>query len=251
MKVHLEADYKSYTAFNPVYSLDGHLLSVELLTHFSHSTANVAIPQELMLPQLCDEQRITLLQTQINSIEKHHAFFSEQGVRVTLKIDDITAQAILASDFLKFRLDGLPWLELEIDESFPNLKLGKDNPGLMALSERFELSLADYGSGKAPSKAVYDDLFSRIKLDKGFIKDHINRRTFTPIITTVLSHIKPHCQQIIVQGVDDLHGLEKVCCCSFDGIQSSLFSPVPEEALGSLILPPKELAGSVPLITPG
>ncbi|WP_147197279.1 EAL domain-containing protein [Pantoea sp. MBD-2R] len=245
MKIHLEADYKSYTAFNPVYSFDGHLLSVELLTHFSHSTANVAIPQELLLPQLSCEQRMTLLQSQINSIQKHHAFFSEQGVKVTLKIDEISTKAILESDFLKYKLDGLSWLELEINESFPDLKLGKDHPGLMALSERFDLSLANYGSGKAPSKAVYDDLFFRIKLDKGFIQHHINRLTFRPLISTVLDHIKPHCQQIIVQGIDDISGLEKISDYAFDGIQSALFSPVTEEALPSLIHPPKVLTGEL------
>ncbi len=245
MKIHLDADYKSYTAFNPVYSLDGQLIAVELLTHFSHSTANVAIPQELLLPQFSRAQRITLLQSQINSIEKHHAFFSEQGVKVSLNIDEVTARAILESDFLKYRLDGLSWLELEINESFPNLKLGKDNPALMALSERFDLSLANYGSGKAPSKAVYDDLFSRIKLDKGFIKHHINRLTFRPIISTVLDHIKPHCQQIIIQGVDDISGLEKISDCAFDGIQSALFSPVTEDDLSSLIHPPKVLTGEL------
>lgn len=243
MKIHLEADYKSYTAFYPVYSFDGLLIAVELLTHFSHTTANVAMPQEMLLPQMDSEQRILLLQSQIASIEKHHDFFRQQGVKVTLKIDDITSQAILDSDFLAKKLDALEWLELEINESFPNLKLGKDHPELMALSERFDLSLENYGSGKAPSKAVYDDLFYRIKLDKGFIKHNINKLSFKPFISTVLDHIKPHCHQIIVQGIDDLSGLEKISHFQFDGIQSALFSPVGEDALSTLIHPPKELQG--------
>lgn len=245
MEIHFESDYKSYTAFNPAYSFDGHLLSVELLTHFTHSTSNVAISQELFLPQLSREQRISLLQSQINSIQKHHDFFSEQGVKVTLKIDEISTSAILESDFLKYKLDGLSWLELEINESFPDLKLGKEHPDLMALSERFNLSLANYGSGRAPSKAVYDNLFFRIKLDKGLIQHHINRLTFRPLISTVLDHIKPHCQQIIVQGIDDISGLEKISDYAFDGIQSSLFPPVTEEALSSLIHPPGVLNGEL------
>lgn len=244
MKIHLEADYKSYTAFYPVYSFDGLLIAVELLTHFSHTTANVAIPQEMVLPQMDSDQRILLLQSQINSIEKHHDFFRQQGVKVTLKIDEITSQAILESDILTRKLESLEWLELEINESYPGLKLGKDHPGLMALSQRFDLSLENYGAGKAPSKAVYDDLFYRIKLDRGFIKHNINRLSFRPFISTVLEHIKPHCQQIIVQGIDDLPGLEKISQYEFDGIQSSLFSPVGEDALSSLILPPKELVGN-------
>jgi EAL domain-containing protein (putative c-di-GMP-specific phosphodiesterase class I) len=243
MKIHLEADYKSYTAFYPVYRLDGHLIAVELLTHFSHTTANVAMPQEMLLPQMDKEQRILLLQSQIKSIEKHHDFFRQQGVRVTLKIDEVISKAILESEFLARKLEALEWLELEINESFPDFKLGKDHPELVALSERFSLSLENYGSGKAPSKAVYDDLFYRIKLDKGFIKHNINKLSFKPFMGTVLDHIKPHCQQVIVQGVDDLSGLEKISHYQFDGIQSALFSPVGEEALSSLIEPPEMLQG--------
>lgn len=243
MKIHLEADYKSYTAFYPVYRFDGQLIAVELLTHFSHTTANVAMPQEILLPQIDNDQRILLLQSQIKSIEKHHDFFRQQGVKVTLKIDDVTSRAILESDFLTHKLEALEWLELEINESFPNLKLGKDHPELVALSERFDLSLENYGAGKAPSKAVYDDLFYRIKLDKGFIKHNINRLSFKPFISTVLDHIKPHCQQVIVQGIDDLSDLEKISHYEFDGIQSALFSPVGEDALSSLIDPPEELQG--------
>ncbi|MEI2264780.1 EAL domain-containing protein [Erwinia sp. CGal63] len=243
MNIHLEADYISHTAFNPIYGFGGQLIAVELLTHFSHSTANVAVPQELLLPQLDKEQRIVLLQNQINSIEKHADFFSQQKVKVTLKIDELLAQTILDSEFLSRKLDALGWLELEITESFADLKLGKDHPGLMALSERFDLCLANYGAGKAPSKAVYDNLFSRIKLDKGFIQHNINRNSFQPFINALLEHIKPHCQQVIVQGVDDITGLEKVSRYQFDGIQSALFSPVAEESLTSLIVPPRELVG--------
>ncbi|WP_338563252.1 EAL domain-containing protein [Erwinia sp. E_sp_B04_7] len=244
MKIHLEADYKSYTAFYPVYSFDGLLIAVELMTHFSHTTANVAIPQEMVLPQMDSDQRILLLQNQIKSIEKHHDFFRQQGVKVTLKIDEVTSQVILESEILLRKLEGLEWLELEINESYPDLKLGKDHPGLMALSQRFDLSLENYGAGKTSSKAVYDNLFYRIKLDRGFIKHNINRLSFRPFISTLLEHIKPHCQQVIVQGIDDLSGLETISHYDFDGVQSSLFSPVGEDALPTLIHPPKELAGN-------
>ncbi|WP_312043449.1 EAL domain-containing protein [Erwinia sp.] len=241
MNIHLEADYKSYTAFNPIYRFGGQLIAVELLTQFSHSTANVAIPQEFLLPQLNTEQRILLLQNQINSIERHADFFSQEKVKVTLKIDELLAQTILDSEFLSRKLDALAWLELEISENFTDLNLGKDHPGLMALSERFELCLANYGAGKVSSKAVYDNLFSRIKLDKGFIQHNINRTSFQPFINTLLEHIKPHCQQVIVQGVDRITDLEKVSHYQFDGIQSALFSPVTGESLCSLTVPPKEL----------
>lgn len=235
MKIHLEADYKSHTTFNPVYSISGQLISVGLVTHFSHSEANVAIPLDLLLPQLNQTQRIILLQTQLSIIEKHNDFFHLHGVKVSLKTDEVLAKVFIENEFMARKLDALPMLELEINENFPGLADGNVNPSLLALSERFDLSLENYGSGKVSSKAVYDDLFTTVKLDKGFIQHNIKRLSFKPFINALLEHIKPHCQKVIVQGIDDLTALEKIDHFDFDGIQSSLFSPVPEEALSLLI----------------
>lgn len=239
MNIHLEADYKSVTTFTPVYAFDGQLIAVELLTHFSHHAVNVVIPQDMLIPQLNDDQRLFLFQSQINSAEKHHAFFQQQGVKVSMKIDAFTASAILESEFISHKLASLNWLELEINETFPGFNSGKDNPQLMALSERFDLSLENYGSGKATSKAVYDNLFSRVKLDKAFIQHNIKRLSFRPFISALLEHVKPHCNRLIVQGVDDLPSLQMIRHYEFDGVQSALFSPVDEEALPSLIAPPQ------------
>lgn len=242
MKIHLEADYKSSTAFYPIYSFAGQLISVELVTHFSHTTANVAIPQDMLLPQLDNEQRVLLLQKQINSIEKHQDFFCQHNVKATLNIDATLAETILKSEFLARKMESIEWLALEINERFPDLSLGRENPSLLALSERFDLSLENYGAGRSSSKAIYDNLFFRIKLDKGFIQRNLNRLSFKPFISTVLEHIKPHCEQVIVQGIDNVSGLKKVSRFDFDGIQSPLFSPVGEDSLSTLIDPPEGLA---------
>ncbi|MFC0139308.1 EAL domain-containing protein [Erwinia mallotivora] len=250
MKVHLEADYKSYTTFSPTYSFGGQLISVGVLTHFMHTSANVAIPQDLLLPQLNQTQRITLLQTQLNIIEKHADFFLRHDVKVALKADEILAVAILENEFVTRRLAALKWIEIEINENFPDLKQGKENPCLSALSQIVDLSLENYGAGKSPSKAIYDNLFTSIKLDKGFVQHNIKRLSFKPFISALLEHIRPLCERVIVQGIEDPSLFKKVSHFDFHGIQSSLFAPVSEETLYSLIAPPAELSGLRPLITP-
>ncbi|MCX8956135.1 EAL domain-containing protein [Erwinia psidii] len=241
MKIHLEADYTICTTFQPIYSLSGQLISVGLMSHFSHSSANVAIPLDLLMPQLSQAQRITLLQNQLNIIEKHHDFFRLHGVKVTLKTDEVLAMAITENEFMARKMDALELIELEINEDFPGLKLGKNNPSLLSLSERFALSLENYGSGKVSSTAVYDNLFTSIKLDKGFMQHNMKRPSFKPFINALLEHIRPHCQNVIVQGIEDLAALEIIRHFDFDGIQSSLFSPVSEEVLCSLIDAPLDL----------
>lgn len=241
MNIFLEADYKTYTAFCPVYSPGGLLRSVEMLTHFTHASVNVAMPQEILTPLLNDRQRVLLLQEQINIIEKHYDFFSDNDLKVAINIDKPLAETILESEFILKRMCRLDCLQLEVSESFPDLTLGRNNSFLSALSEKFSLSLNNYGAGKATSKAVFDDLFYRIKLDKGFIQHNINRLSFHPFISAILDHIKPHCHEIVVQGVDDVIGLQAVRDYAFDGIQSALFPPVSEEALIHLTEPPYQL----------
>ncbi|WP_034947845.1 EAL domain-containing protein [Erwinia oleae] len=238
MKIYLEADYKSYTAFYPLYSFDGRLLAVELLTHFSHSTANVAIPYDMLLPQLNEAQRVALFQNQINCVEKHQAFFRQHNVNVAINIDELLAKAILENEMLLHKMAALEMILLEISETFIGMKQAKGNDLLSGLSEKFALSLKNYGSGKAPSTAIYDNLFWQIKFDKGFIQHNFNRLSFKPFIGSVIENIKPHCQQIIVQGIDDLAALEKIRRFAFSGIQSSLFSFAGEETLDALLQPP-------------
>ncbi len=238
MKIHLEADYKIHTAFSPVYRPGGQLTAVHMLTHFTHAQANVVIPQEILIPQLNEHQRVLLLQDQINMIEKHYEFFNTHSVDVAINIDELLAKTILESDFLIKRMAQMKCIELEISESFPEIAAGNRHPLLYGLSQHFHLSLNNYGAGKATSKAVFDNLFHRIKLDKTFVQHNIKRLSFAPFIKAILEHIKPHCHAVVVQGVDDLTGLQIVRDFAFDGIQSALFPCVSEESLSLLTDPP-------------
>lgn len=241
MNIFLEADCQTYTAFCPAYTPGGRLSSVEMLTHFTHASANVAMPQEILTVLLNDRQRVLLLQQQINVLEKHYEFFSNHGIKVAINIDMPLAETILGSEFLLKRMCQIDCIELEISESFPGLNAGRDNNTLQALSEKFSLSLSNYGAGKSTSKAVFDDLFYRIKLDRVFIQHNIKRLSFHPFISAILDHIKPHCQEVVVQGVDDLNGLQTIRDYAFDGIQSALFPSVCEDELILLTAPPEPL----------
>ena len=241
MNIFLAADYKTYTAFCPVYTPGGRLTSVEMSTHFTHPSANVAMAQEIMTPLLNDEQRVLFLQKQINLIEKYCDFFSSHDLNVVMNIDKPLAETLLGSEFILKKMSRIAFLNLEISENFPDLELGRNNIFLRTMSEKFNLSLNNYGAGKTTSKAVFDDLFYRIKLDKGFIQHHIKRLSFQPFISAILDHIKPHCQEVVVQGVDELSALQTIRDFAFDGIQSALFPSVSEEALIHLVEPPHHL----------
>lgn len=241
MNIHLQADYKTYNGFCPVYAPDGQLMAVEMLTRFTNAAANVSIPQEILTPQLDERQCILLLQDKINIIERHYDFFSQHSVNVAINIDRLLAKTILESDFLLKKMHQLNCIELEVNESFPGISAGKENKQLLGLSGKFHLILNNYGAGQATSKAVFDNLFYRIKLDKGFINKNIKRLSFHPFIGAILAHIKPHCQGVVVQGVDSFAELQIVRQFAFDGIQGALFAAVSEEALMCLLEAPYQL----------
>ena len=126
-----------------------------------------------------------------------------------LSLDETMARTILSSEFLLRKLRPLSALELALSETFPDFKLGRDNPVLSTLSDNFTLTLNNFGAGKAPAKAVYDNLFTRIKLDRHFLQQTLKRASFSAILKAVTHQIGDHCRQFIVQGVDDLTTLEK------------------------------------------
>ncbi|ARJ43790.1 hypothetical protein B1H58_18220 [Pantoea alhagi] len=232
------ADYFIHTAFNPVYALNGRLLAVDLLSSFTHTSLNVVVPQDILLPQFDGEQRLQTLQKQISVIEHYHDFFLRNNVAVILNVDEEMVETLLSSEFLLRKLRPLQALELGLSESFPNFRAGKDNPLLSSLSDNFKLTLTNFGSGKAPAKAVYDNLFHRIRLDKYFLQQTLKRASYHSMLKAIVYQVSDHCQQFIVSGIDDITTLEKIAPFAFTGMQGALFPPVPDSELAALMEPP-------------
>lgn len=235
MKVHLSADYQSETWFYPVYSLAGQLTAVELVTQFVHDSAPITLPQDLLLPQLDDAQQLRLLQSQLSLLENYRDFFEINQITALVRIDDSMANTLLASEFLLRKFRQIPFIVLDISETFPQLSLGKSHPLLAALQREFRLSLSQFGAGKAPATAVYDNLFSVLKLDKGFIQELAKRASFTPFIQTVINNFSEYAEQIIICGIDDNQIMEKMATLTGAQLQGSLFPVVQAERLNDLI----------------
>ncbi|PIJ51842.1 hypothetical protein BL250_06235 [Erwinia sp. OLTSP20] len=241
MKVHLEADYTGSTVFSPTYRPDGKLLSVTLQLHFHQSSANVSIPQELMLPQLDEKQRLNLLQKKLQVAEKISSFLSENKIYVIIAVDDWTAKTIVNSEFLQHRLAAIKTLELEISEQFSGINQGIENDILKCLYHINPMSLANYGAGKANSKAVYDSLFKRITLDKSFLHQQIGKISFNPFFNAIVKNVRPYCQQLVVQGVDSAAMMQIIRQFDIDGVAGTLFPVVSEAGLPDLLPAPAVL----------
>ncbi|MEZ3498780.1 EAL domain-containing protein [Pantoea sp. KPR_PJ] len=235
MKVHLSADYQSEIWFYPVYTSGGQLMAVEMVSQFVHDTAPVTLPQDLLLPQLDETQQLRLLHIQINLLEQHRDFFDKNHVLAFLRIDEKLAKTLLASELLIRKIKQLPFILLDVSETFPQLSNGINDPLIFSLKQQFRLSLSHFGAGKSSTRAVYDNLFDAIKLDRQFIQALAKRAAFQPFIQSIIDNISGHTRQIIICGIDDDALLQKVSFLPEGLIQGALFPPVKAEALGRLI----------------
>nr|WP_314511814.1 EAL domain-containing protein [uncultured Pantoea sp.] len=235
MKIHLSADYQSEIWFYPVCDVHERLTAVELVTQLVHESAPITLPQDLLLPQLDESQQLRLLQSQIGLLEQNRALFEAHSVSAFIRIDEGMARTLQASELVMRKIKQLPFILLNITETFPQLKLGKNNPLLADLHAEFNLALSHFGAGKTPSNAVYDNLFSCICLDKEFIHSLAKRASFVPFIQSIIDNFRAHCDRLIICGIDDEVLFDKVSQLNGVDFQGALFPVVKSDALRSLL----------------
>lgn len=178
------------------------------------------------MPQLEVSQRTALLQDQLSLLENNNDFFSAHNIKATVIADSFLVELILNNDLLTHRIRQLPWFELQLSEDYPGLDQGKNNAELIALKAISALCLGNFGAGKAAANALYDDLFRRVKLDKTFLRTVAKRGSFSSFIRAIFENISPHCECIVLQGIDDEKLLNKILPFNPGGIQGAIFPEV-------------------------
>lgn len=237
MKVHIPAGYESEIWFYPAYSLAGQLTAVELVTR--------AISPVVWL-QADDSQQLCLLQSQLLLLEKYREFFESHQINALVRINESVAEALLKSEFLLRKVQQLSFIVIDISETFHQLSSGKVNPILTALRSEFRLSLSQFGAGNAPATAVYDNLFSIIRLDESFIQGLAKRASFMTFIQTMIANFSDYTDQLIICGIDDNQMLEQVSGLCGIYLQGRLFPVVKAGQLSELIYSQKMLPVSAP-----
>jgi EAL domain-containing protein (putative c-di-GMP-specific phosphodiesterase class I) len=227
----LDALYRSDFYFHPVYLPQGEVLGVELIVNFVGVDAPVRILKEIVTPVITAEQQLILFAEKIELIENYQEFFKAQSIVAWLNISVVIVDEILASAELSSRLARLPFIEFTLNEDFPELNLGKENTGLVTLSNNYSLALANFGAGIATTKSVFDGLFNRIFLDKLFIHKQIKQRSFEPFMRAMLAQLSPFCQTLIIPGIDDETARQKVCSLTHYAMQGNVWPAIAPQEL--------------------
>ncbi|WP_186369431.1 EAL domain-containing protein [Yersinia bercovieri] len=217
MKLNIEVNC-SYVC-EPIYKQDGSLLAVELLSRFSAKSVDLPIDIEQFIRDMSVDGKRELFQDQLRAVKTYSNWFIANNVLLSINIDFDLASVIVSDDSTGQMLDDMPFLRLEIMETFSNLSDGMNNPLLRELAERYPLWLDDLGSGGSTLNAVTANIFEYVKIDKYFFWQH-NKHTF-PIL---INNIKKYCLGVIVVGVENQDESEQLKGTNIDAMQGYLFN---------------------------
>nr|WP_113866296.1 EAL domain-containing protein [Brenneria salicis]NMN91945.1 EAL domain-containing protein (putative c-di-GMP-specific phosphodiesterase class I) [Brenneria salicis ATCC 15712 = DSM 30166]RBP62834.1 EAL domain-containing protein (putative c-di-GMP-specific phosphodiesterase class I) [Brenneria salicis ATCC 15712 = DSM 30166]RLM30708.1 diguanylate phosphodiesterase [Brenneria salicis ATCC 15712 = DSM 30166] len=228
MIIHLEVDYVSDYVFWPVYSLDGRLIAVEMVSRFNDSSGDLSMPSDILFTLINKEQGYDLIHEYILFIEDKAGWFSDNRILLVLRTDyeivDLFMQSAGFCDLLR-RFD---FVRLAINEDFPGLSQGKENAVLVRMSQTYNLWLDNFGGGKSNLKSLHDGLLSGVKMDPHFVEHLLSRSPNTLIMEALLRNIKSYYQgvMIIVKGINTACYFHNIKRLNIDAVQGELWPAV-------------------------
>ncbi|AVJ17429.1 diguanylate phosphodiesterase [Serratia sp. MYb239] len=240
MKIQFETDFTIRHVFQPVYTLSGRLLALEIQSRFNSPDGALAMPAEIGVNLLQPAQKAALFYEQLGVIEAYADWFIEHQVLLSINIDATLAALLLQDNQLCQRLRRQPFIVVEISESFPQLSAGKNNATVRRLSELFTLWLDDFGSGQATLTPLYDGLFTYVKIDKRFYWRLFSHPGSDTVMDSLLRNINLLCQGIIVGGIEKKAYFNHLDRAGVLGLQGFLWPAVGGEQLDTLCKVPPE-----------
>ncbi|WP_410689976.1 EAL domain-containing protein, partial [Citrobacter freundii] len=190
--------------------------------------------REILISESAWEEMTCLFAPSLELIETCQHFFIQRKVFAWINLTPAIANTLLSDTELASQVERFSFLELTINESYPELNKGKDNPTLAALAARFPLALTNYGAGGISTRAIFDGLFKRVVLDKNFVQQRIAHISFEPFMRAILAQLSPSCESIIISGIDTQEMLERVLPVGFSAMQGGLWPAVPPAQIISL-----------------
>ena len=235
MIVSLDYPYHSEFSFLPARSEKGDLEYVDIVTNFVSQDGDVHMPTELVMPRMTDDEHCRLFAEKIELIETCQHFFIQRKVPAGINLTPAVVNTLLSDDDYAARVERFSFLELTINENYPELNQGKENPELAALAARFPLVLTNFGAGGLATRAIFEGLFKRVVLDKNFIHQRITHISFEPFMRAIMAQLSPGCESIIISGIDTQEMLARVLPLGFSAMQGGLWPAVSPADIISLV----------------
>ncbi|WP_312466576.1 EAL domain-containing protein [Pseudescherichia sp.] len=235
MIITLDKTWRSELLFNPARNAEGELQGVEIAVNFVGVNREAQAPTELILPYLTPQQSEMLFIEQLHLLSICQHFFIQHQIAAWINITPADVERLLKDDDLAASVNRYPFIEFMINENYLSLSSEGENRLLSQLSRRYPLVLANFGAGAASTRAVFERLFARVRLDKHFVSQRLKSPSFQPFMQAILTQVEPYCRSIMIAGIDSEQTLKKVRPLAFHAMQGSLWPPVLPEQITDLV----------------
>ena len=221
----------------PIISVNGFLLGVELLSRFNNH-ANIPFSPGAVISGWNSEKKSQLLCEQFKAITRKQKWFEENDLFCTVNIDNDMAEFLINNLTLKRKPELMSFVRLEVSECFHGLNYGKSNSQLTSLRKLgHSLWLDDLGAGDANLASLTGGLFDVVKIEHSFFQSEVEKITFECLV----KNIQRYCDKIIIEGVENEYFLGKVSNLNIWGMQGHYFKSVAFDDVEKLIQKTKHL----------
>jgi len=235
MIISLDKTWRSELLFNPARNAEGKLQGLEIVVNFVGVNREEQTPAELILPYLAPQQTEMLFIEQLHLLSVCQHFFIQHQITAWINITPTIVDRLLQDDDLAASVNRFPFIEFMINENYLSLSSEGENRLLSQLSSRYPLVLANFGAGAASTRAVFERLFARVRLDKHFVSQRLKSPSFQPFMQAILTQVEPYCRSIMIAGIDSEQTLKKVRPLAFHAMQGSLWPSVLPEQITDLV----------------
>jgi len=220
--------------FKPAYRHDNRLMGMEIMTCLVARHSADGLYSVDRVANLDVNQQISLFNEKILLLERVSALLESWKITIWLNINDIILAEMMQNTDWVTRLQKLSFLMLMIDEDFPGIIYGRNNLRLIWVAEKFPLALANLGTGKSSSRAIFDRLFQHIFLSQEFVHHQVHRPSFVPFANAIIRQIAPFCEALMVAGVDDMMLYHEVKDLEFTAMRGNLWPDIAAENVSIL-----------------
>lgn len=190
------SDIKIRYVYQKMFSPQGKLIAVECLSRFDRST----VSPEYFFKNATASLRETIFIEQIDLAEKHQRWFIDNGVVITINVDDHILNIIQREDVVR-RIEKLPHVHFEVTEYSTSL-LGNIPDGWLS-PLKTSLWLDDFGSGNAGIGAIRGYHFDYVKIDKEFFWHLLHKEHGRELMDALVTFLSRNNHHVIIEGVEN------------------------------------------------
>jgi len=238
MKIQFDTAFNSSYLCQPVYTIEGKLLAVELVCRFSSADSKLVMPTELVLNLLTEQQLQHFLNEQQIWASEHAQWFSDNQVTLNIGVEEKQVALLLEDENLRNAFKAHAFIHLNLSESFPRLSEGRNNEQLVALKQHFSLWLENFGSGNITMAPIFDHLFQWVKLDKNLFWQLYDGEHFTIVMPSLIRNVNRFCRNIVVDGLDSQDYFDALRLADVQGVKGLLWPGVDPAQLDCLLKRP-------------